>query len=574
MKCFKEIVMKRVLVIVLLLTLLFSQLVFANSIVVDDEIKNLVTRELTDAVQKAYLVHGEIKDFEVNIISKKTETKENDIDVKVKFKVRSKYKDYYEDPLIAGAYKRLSLNKDVNIEDIAEEILKNNDDIDFGTANQIEEMLIDKISEVKSNSENYMEINTEYKVFIDKDKKVSKIMGYIDSDRRLVPIDDLLPSSYEEIFNASYNSIVPVAEKLASSKRYENRFVENIIQSVKNAILSLFSKQPKDPVGYTFFVDRVDAKELMNFKRLYLPVKINGYKVDLSDIVNKKMLLLDLYPSNDVSINNTALSIYKLSNNKNRIIKKFEKDETYSVEATDDNYIVFSTTKDNWRHISLFVYSINEKIVKKAFDYSVDKEDDSVIQHGNNNIVIDGDNIYFDDSYNDKNKKTHFDLLKYNYKTAKIEIVKKDAQNPIKYKDKLCYLVLDEKGAFTKVETLDKKIIADLVKPNINMRSTSDGIYCIDESNKNGKSQLIDLVNNKVLFETNRDVAWVKSSDYFVTWSEYEEIEPFIYSSKDNKMVLFTDMFKGLNSFFLKDNYGILVNKVNGQNNHYYFERR
>ncbi len=567
--------MKRVIVFVLLLTLLFSQLIFADTIVVDDEVKKIVTEGLTDVIKKAYLVHGEIKDFKVQIISKKSETKENGIDVKVSFKAKSKYKNYYDDPLIAGAYKRLSLNKDVKIENLAEEIAKNNKDIDLEFAREIEKLLVNKIAEVKANSETYIEINNEYKVFLNKDKKVSKIMGYTKKNRVLVAVEDVLPSTYEEIFEIGYNTIVPEIEKEVLTRREENRVAQDLIQAIKNAILSFFNKESNDPIGYDFLVDSIDAKEIVNFRMIEIPEEIKKMKVVVSDIINKDTLLLSLYPDSQITLNNIVLSIYNIKDKKNKILNiKFGNDEAFSVEATDDNYIVFTTTKDNWRHVSLFVYSIKADKLKKIIDYSVDKEDDSVIEYGNNNIVIDGDNIIFDDAYHDKNKKVHFDLLKYNYKTAKTEVIKKDAKNPFSYKGKLCYLTLDDKDAFTKVETIDKKIIADLLKSNSNIRSTQESIYCIDDSAKNGKAQLFDLVNNRVLFETNRSVAWVESSDYFVTWSEYEEIEPFIYSSKDNKMVLFNDVFKGLNHFHLKDNYGVILNKVNGVNNYYYFERR
>ncbi len=332
---------------------------------------------------------------------------------------------------------------------------------------------------------------------------------------------------------------------------------------------------------YDIFVDTVEAKDVINYKKLDIPKYLNDSKVACSNIMDKKRLLLFLYPKTDADYltKHRELGIYNLDTKKYETLLVFKKDETHQLVAINDKYMMLRLSSDNWRHTTLNVYSFKEKKIKEIFKYSINKENDSIVVDNNNNIVLKNDTVWFDDYYMDENGETRVNLYTYDCNTGEVKLFKKDAQNPMEYKGSIIYFVKNSEDKYRTFESIENKKVLDVKEELSAIVGFGDNLFCIENKykgdEKQGKdSQIKNLTTQELVLFTTRSIGSLEISDRFVTWHDFDYNTACMYSIKDNQIIAFTDLPSGINVFYLKDNFGILMNRrdESAEPEYYYFE--
>ncbi len=178
----------------------------------NENLEAMIKDEIDNVVKKAYSVHYEIRNMNIKLSTKEMNADNNDVNVDVTFEIKSKYDNFYDYPLIAGAYKRLNLDKETKKEDIKKEILNNNKNISSEKAYKLSRVLIDMIRGIENSSRNFEEVYTDFKVTVDtKNNKITKILTDR-GDGEYVSYKEILPKSYDELFKEGYETILLEAD--------------------------------------------------------------------------------------------------------------------------------------------------------------------------------------------------------------------------------------------------------------------------------------------------------------------------------------------------------------------------
>ncbi len=332
------------------------------------------------------------------------------------------------------------------------------------------------------------------------------------------------------------------------------------------------------PIGYKVLVNSCDAEKILNYKKISIPENINDLKVSYSGIIDKDNMLLTLY--NDTTIEDEEyyeLIVYNITSSKYKSIFIAEKNEAYQLVTINNDYLVLRTSNDNWQSASIYLYTLKKEQLKKIFEYSKNKETDMVAMDNANNIVLKKDKIWFDDYYMDETGQVRANLYTYNYDTGEVKLFKKDAQNPLKYKGTVIYFVKDSEGKYRALESVDNKKVLDVKEDLVEITGFSDELFCIENRYTNHEEhytefQIKDLITKEPILYTTRSIDALRISDKFVTWFDYEKNTPCVYSIDEKQLAVFSNLPKGINVFYLKDNFGIFLNKHNGKYDYYYFE--
>lgn len=332
-----------------------------------------------------------------------------------------------------------------------------------------------------------------------------------------------------------------------------------------------------DEMGYYVFVDKKEAKEVLKYNKVSIPSTINDLSVWCFELIDKSKVLVCLTDENNSDYE--EYGVYDFVNGIYKTCLVDKGNEVYGIEYVDKDYIVFRVADDNWwMKTSLYYYSMDLGEIKKIFDHTKDEAGNDVYRNFNN-VVIKDNKIWFDDFYLDKNNDICVDTLSYDLITEEINLVKKNSQNPMIYKDNAITFVKNENNEFKRIENIfgNKKVLD--VKEHIKtIDSSNNEIYCIENKRTDDvkhitEFQVKDIINDFPIFYTERYIERVRVSDYFVSWFNYNENYPSIYSINNKCMLIFSEFDKCMSSCYIKDNYGLLsvFSYENKDKNEFYF---
>lgn len=332
------------------------------------------------------------------------------------------------------------------------------------------------------------------------------------------------------------------------------------------------------PDNYELKTSMEFVAKSLTYEKLTLPdYFVEGYKSSCVGLIDKSRLLMLLYSESGGNISIKELGLYNTYTKEYLSELVIDKNELFEICAINTKYLVLRISKDDWNTCGIFVYSFHNKKLQQIFSYSVDPITKAVFYNNVNNILLLGDTVWFDDYYKDQNSEIVVDCYEYRITTEKLQKVKDEAQNPLFYKDKVFLFRKNNNNEYKQLCAFDGSEKIDVKDQLIDITSSRKGIYCIennftDDKNHITEFQIKDMANNLPILTTTRSIGQLKASDYFVTWLNFFEDIPCIYDVRLKKVVAFTELQKGINTFYLKDDYGLLINSYNDINEVYYFE--
>lgn len=360
--------------------------------------------------------------------------------------------------------------------------------------------------------------------------------------------------------------------------RGKNSSEDNYSDLAKNFATS----QPK---GYNVLVNTVEAKSVLDYKKIDIPEKVNNLDMTCIRLLDESTLLIGLF-NRDVTNKHKEIGIYNFVENTYEKYFAFDQiyddrlsEVAYYVSAISEKYMVIRVTRNNWANTSIYLYNIENDTVSKMYDYSVDEKNGRDVYMNNNSILIQGNNIYFDDfSYNELGEIT-VNLFKYDCVSGEISLVAHEAQNPMLYNGNLVYFTKNQNGKFKKIQTLDESIIIDITIELIEVFSSGDSIYCIENKYTDDKEmttefQIQDFIHDRRILYTKRGLGWLDVNEYFITWYDYEKNIPCIYSVDMGSLLVFSDIPEGINRVFVKDEFGLLLHKSGDIREFYFFRKK
>ncbi len=371
-----------------------------------------------------------------------------------------------------------------------------------------------------------------------------------------------------------------------SSTNFSKTFLKDkpsvVEEGTENKALQSLSSVAKEfqPKGYNLFTNIVDAQTVLEYEKVNIPEKINNLNTSCIKLIDKSTVLMGLYTEEcqkEIGVYNFKENTYKtyFSLNKDKNSELFE--EACIISAVNEKYMVFKLTKNNWENTSVYLYDIENNILSKIYDYSINIKTGKNVYMNENSILIHNNNIYFDDFSYDENEKITVSLLKYDCATKKINTVMNEAQNPLLYNDEVVCITKDKNGKYKNIESINKQKVYHVEIALIEIVSSGMSFYCIENKHTDKEKlitefQIKDLINNKNILYTTRSIGWLKANKHFVTWYDYEENIPCIYSIDLDSLLVFTEISNGMTSFYIKENYGLLFHsEENGKKDYYFF---
>ncbi len=399
-------------------------------------------------------------------------------------------------------------------------------------------------------------------------------------------------------FNIKYTLLLSIGVVIiclltaCSNTNFSKIFSEDIASEVEKIIANKDLKS-SPPVkakgyrtllanGYNLLVDTVDAETVLEYKKINIPKKINDLHPSCIQLLDKSNLLIGLHVKNcckEIGVYNFKENIYKTYFRLNQDVNDENNElfhETTDISAVNEKYIVFKLTKNNWENASVYLYDIENNILSKIYDYSIDLKTGRDVYMNLNSILIHNNNIYFDDfSYNEKGEII-VSLLKYDCVTKEITTVMKNAQNPMFYNDDIIFFAKNEAGKYKSIKSLMEKI-HDVKIHLIEIKSNGKSLYCIENKHTDKEKlitefQITELINHHNILYTTRGIGWLEANEHFVIWHDFEKNIPCIYSIDLDLILVFSDIPNGNNFFSIKDDYGLLFHSEDDKKEYYFFE--
>lgn len=339
-------------------------------------------------------------------------------------------------------------------------------------------------------------------------------------------------------------------------------------QSLKSTQPGSVELQPK---AYTVLVNRVDADDVLEYKKVKMPKKINYLNMTCIKLLDRSTVLVGLYTEDGLTAHE-EVGAYNFEKDTYKTYVTFSQKNTdeltdfaYMVSAVNETYIVFKVTRNNWGNTSIYLYNIKEDVFRKIYDYSIDPENGRNVYMNENSIVIQNDTIYFDNYAYDEHGEITVSILKYDCDSENITPVIDEAQNPMVYKGDIVFFTKNEEGRYKNIQSMDKETILDVKTALREVVSSGNAIYCIEDKH------IKDLINNHNIMYTTKVVGWMDANAHFVTWYDYEGSTPCLYSIDLDSLIVFSGISEGINRVLVKDTYGLLFHSEDGQQAYYYF---
>jgi hypothetical protein len=331
------------------------------------------------------------------------------------------------------------------------------------------------------------------------------------------------------------------------------------------------------PEIYNMQAEVVDASNSISLSKLNVPDTIDGHKRSFAGIIDKSKIALILYSETIGIMEISSIGVYDLETNEYAHKLNFEENQVFGIHAMDEDHIIFRMSMDDWKTAGIFDFSFQDGELRKVYDYSINPETSAVVYHNFNNIALQDGTIWFDDYYLDDSGEIAVDVYEYDLANRELELVKKEAQNPLLYNGVIYLFVKNENNEFKNLQAIDGSQTIEMEVNLIEIAASTEGIYCLenkftDHENRVTEFQVTDLTSNIPILSTTRSIGRLKVSSRFVTWSNFDDDIPQLYDASSKKLVAFSELVKGVNSFYVKDDYGFLVHTHDGIDDIYLFE--
>ncbi|MBQ7896782.1 MAG: hypothetical protein IJ323_00010 [Clostridia bacterium] len=205
-----------------------------------------------------------------------------------------------------------------------------------------------------------------------------------------------------------------------------------------------------------------------------------------------------------------------------------------SIASVSDKYLIFREDENaNWCKVSISCLDLTTGEAKRFFTYSRD-ENDMMYSWNFDDIVIDGNRIYFDNTESYLDGKAHINLYEYNAVTGDITVIDEErATKPLTYNG-ISYIGYDE----GKKEYILKNTVTDKEKVYLgNIPFTLIGAKDLAVCKKDKALFYYDGNNTYPIIESSTHIDTVSCSDGYIVWDGWNNDAPLFYDIRREKII-------------------------------------
>lgn len=327
---------------------------------------------------------------------------------------------------------------------------------------------------------------------------------------------------------------------------------------------------------YKLKKDVVFSTDVLECYKIDFPKEINDLKASFIDFYTDKIFFVLLYEEISYSPVIKEYGLYNLENNSYKTLFEVDLDSNLGTLAINEKYIILrNLNSDNT--VDFKVYDFDKNTIRTIYKHEKDYFENTFLK---NDIILYKNKLYFDDIVSLDNEIS-ISLFTYDLDSNELEMIKEKSQNPMMYQDEILVVSKSNegeyKGKYKDVCYLDNRILIKLTDRLREISSSENGIYALnnkftDNVKKHTIFNIVNMINDEELLETVITIDDLKSNSNFVTWRNFIQEKPIIYSKKLDKFILFDQIEKGCNTFYIYSNRGIILNdNEEGVKDYYYF---
>lgn len=235
----------------------------------------------------------------------------------------------------------------------------------------------------------------------------------------------------------------------------------------------------------------------------------------------------------------------------NRVIRYNLQDDTVETVFTydgpnqvaivdiNDEYIVWKEDENaNWCKVSLNYYDIEKGENTKIFTYP--REENGYMHSWNfDNIVLDDDRIYFDNTEDRENGKADMNLYEYDISESTLTVIdEKRAAAPLTYKT-LSWLSYDDEGDEYLLKSIDGSTPIALGSEYVPLIS-SENILVGQNRFEGGRYGIVYFDGKKsypIIQQYSISMSLTTCTDEYITWYSDRNDVPFFYDIRKKKII-------------------------------------
>lgn len=323
---------------------------------------------------------------------------------------------------------------------------------------------------------------------------------------------------------------------------------------------------------YNLKKDVVFSTDVLECYKIDFPKEINDFKASFIDFYKDKIFFVLLYEEISYSPVIKEYGLYNLENNSYKMLFEVDIDSNLGMVAINEKYIIFrNLNSDNT--VDLKVYNFEKNTISTIYNHKKDYFENTFLK---NDVILDKNKIYFDDIVS-LDGNISISLFTYDLDSNELKMIKKESQNPTMYQDKILAVCKSNEGKYDNLCSLDNSITIKLTNRLRELSVSESGIYVLNNKFTDNEKRytifnIVNMIDDKEILETVITIDDLKSNSNFVTWRNFIQEKPIIYSKKLDKFVLFNQIKKGCNTFYINSNRGIILNdNEEGVKDYYYF---
>lgn len=313
---------------------------------------------------------------------------------------------------------------------------------------------------------------------------------------------------------------------------------------------------------YKLYVSAEKASDVLNFKKIDFPAEIDGLTPQICGFIDSERIWICLYENTDENgYVAKSLGRYNISTNEYDMRYRTEDGEDIKFECANGEFVVFRSTTDNWKTVKLYLFSADTTAKSSIFTYS--KISDGTTYMSGNNICIHDNKVYFD-NIKQSEDALQADLYCYDILHNTNKLIMENAQNPFLYKGDVACITQNADGEYKSFAFVDGEKILETDMALMGMSASSNDIFAIENFYTNDTEaytiqRLVNMENETPILKTQETISDVVSGSVFTAFSNYGFTYPCLYDIVNDRVLVFDDLREAEHTFFLKDDYGIIV---------------
>lgn len=314
----------------------------------------------------------------------------------------------------------------------------------------------------------------------------------------------------------------------------------------KSAIVSDYAGGYEWKEEYDLYLYRESADFSDYYKDAHFVRKDVEYKKEYESLllskVYKNYLYFHLIDAEKVN----RVFRYDMTNGTEEEIFTYDEPNQMSIAALNDEYIIWQEDENaNWMKVSLNCYDIRKGENTRFFTYS--RDENGYNSWNFDNIVLDGDHVYFDDIEGKENGKAVMNLYDYDIaKNTLDSIDRKRATNPMTYKG-LSWLSYDDENDEYILKNRNNPNVVRLGSKYFNLISSKN--IAVGQSNRDIDKDGIMYFDGKdsyPILQSTNSIDSVGCTDEYIVWDGWSHDAPLFYDRKNDTIVRVDCLEQGL----------------------------